>query len=200
MLASGLPRFASFNNLAKVTPQSIDLWSGVLRAVEGGTMVIKAGGLSNAGARGALAAQFAARGIDPKRVELAGRITSLAEHLKLYSSCDVALDTFPYHGTTTTCEAMWMGLPVVTLTGDMHMSRVSTSLLTTVGLPELATNDPDQFVETARRLVADPARLAELRATMRDRLRHSPLLDARAFTRNLESEFRHIWKTWSGRL
>src|SRR5262249_3848399 len=106
------------------------------------------------------------------------------------------LDTFPYHGTTTTCEAMWMGLPVVTRSGEVHVSRVSTSLLTTVGLPELAADSPEQFVGIARNLAKDPPPLVWLRSTVRDRLRRSPLLIAKGFTRNLESELRRAWKMW----
>jgi predicted O-linked N-acetylglucosamine transferase (SPINDLY family) len=192
-MTAGAPVFASFNNFAKVSPETMDLWAAVLKAVQGSRMVIKAAGLSTEAARQHARDCFRARGIDPTRLELQAAST---DHLPVYNRCDIALDTFPYSGTATTCEALWMGLPVVTLMGNLHVSRVSGSLLTTVGLSELATSSAAEFVDRAKQLAENPVYLANLRTGMRERLAKSPLLDARSFARNLEAEYRRVWKVW----
>jgi len=125
-----------------------------------------------------------------------GRTADSREHLQLYGLVDVALDTYPYHGTTTTCEALWMGAPVVTLAGRTHASRVGASLLTSAGLPELIAQTPEQYVEIAAALIENPSRLAELRRTLRPRMRTSPLMDAPAFARNIEAAYRQMWRRW----
>src|SRR5262249_50052211 len=151
------PMFASFNNYAKVSPQTVDRWAAVLKAIPNSRMLIKAPGLVTEAARQHARDTFAARGIDPVRLELQ---PATSGHLPVYNRCDVALDTFPYSGTATTCEALWMGLPVITLPGDTHVTRVSASLLTTVGLTQLIADSVDSFVAIATRLVATPAALA----------------------------------------
>src|SRR5947199_8301192 len=112
---------------------------------------------------------FAEHGIDTHRLVLSEYAPSLASHLARYDEVDIALDTFPYCGTTTTCEAMWMGVPVVTLVGQTHMSRVGLSLLTQVGLTELSAETVEQYVATAAALANDLPRLRGLRAGMRER-------------------------------
>ena len=114
----------------------------------------------------------------------------------MYDRVDIALDTFPYHGTTTTCEALWMGVPVLTLAGQRHASRVGVSLLTNAGLPELIADSPDQYIEIAAALASDLPRLRSLRATLRPRLQQSPLMDAPRFARNVESVYRQLWQKW----
>ena len=109
---------------------------------------------------------------------------------------DIALDTFPYHGTTTTCEAMWMGVPVVSLAGQRHVSRVGVSLLNNVGLPELVANTPEEYVRIAVDLANDLPRLQELRSTLRQRMEQSPLMDAPRFARNVEAAYRQMWRKW----
>jgi predicted O-linked N-acetylglucosamine transferase (SPINDLY family) len=187
--------FASFNALPKVTPRVVELWSRVLAAVPGSRLLIKAAGL-DASPRDRLREQFRAHGIADDRVEMVGRIPDLAEHFGLYNRVDIALDTFPYHGTTTTCEALWMGVPVVTVVGQIHMARVGLSLLSQVRLDELATPDAEQYVATAAALAADRARLRDLRAGLRERFKASPLLDGAGVTRELESAYRDIWARW----
>lgn len=159
-------------------------------------MLLKNPSLSDAGARQHVLDMFAASGVNSERLDLVGNIPSFIEHLKLYNSVDLALDTFPYHGATTSCEALWMGAPVITLAGQMHMSRVGVSLLSNVGLPELVANTPGQYVEIAVKLAGDLPRLKKLRRTMRSRLQTSPLMDAKSLARNIEAAYRDMWRKW----
>src|ERR1043165_5730089 len=115
--------------------------------------------------------------------------------MRSYHRIDIALDTYPYHGTTTTCEALYMGVPVVTLTGPAHVSRVGTSLLTAAGLPHLAAPNPDEFINTAATLASDLPALQSLRRALRDRMKSSSLMDAPAYARAIESQYRAIWNS-----
>src|SRR5262249_43312267 len=135
-------------------------------------------------------AAFVERGVDPGRVELQPATT---DHLATYDRCDIALDTFPYSGMTTTCEGLWMGLPVITMPGPTHVSRTTASYLSTSGLPELIGGSHSQFITIAQRLVGDAARVCDLRAGMRERVRRSPLHGASRFTRGLENAYRQMW-------
>jgi predicted O-linked N-acetylglucosamine transferase (SPINDLY family) len=142
--------------------------------------------------------RFAARGIGPERLQLFGKIPSLAGHLELYNRIDVALDPFPYNGTTTTCEALWMGVPVVTLAGKTHAGRVGVSLLTSVGLPRLIAGDRNHYVRVVEELAADLPGLAALRGGLRKRVAESPLTDAPGFARDMEAAYRRMWREWCG--
>jgi len=123
-----------------------------------------------------------------------GFADGLASHMANYADVDVALDPFPYHGTTTTCEAMWMGVPVVSLIGDRHVSRVGLTLLSAVGLPQMAARDPDHYVAIAAMLAARPGPLAALRASLRERMAGSALCDAPGFARKFEGVLRAAWR------
>ena len=158
--------------------------------------MLKNRALEHESVRDHLLGAFAGAGIDAGRLTLLGKTPTTAEHLACYHQIDIALDTFPYHGTTTTCEALWMGVPVVTQIGRVHGSRVGLSLLTCLGLEELAAYDEDGFVRIAVELAADRPRLAELHATLRDRLLTSPLCDGPAYTRRLEEAYRSMWQSW----
>ena len=116
--------------------------------------------------------------------------------LRRYHPIDIALDPFPYNGMTTTCDALWMGVPVVALIGDLSLGRASYSLLSNVGLPEFAVRSKEDYVRVASELARDLPRLTSLRATLCDRMKASPLLDATRFARNLEAEFRKVWRRW----
>lgn len=190
------PVFGSFNTLAKVGPETLDLWAGALRATPGSHLVLKAKGLAEARARERLTRGFERRGITGERLDLIAYTPSSRDHLALYGSVDVALDTFPYHGTTTTCEALWMGVPVVTLAGRAHAGRVGVSLLGAVGLPEFVATTPAEYARLASVLVADRGRLDDLRTTLRERLRTSPLCDAPSHARALEGAYRAMWRAW----
>ena len=130
---------------------------------------------------------MAERGIARERLLLVGEEAGVYEHLQRYCQVDIALDTFPYHGTTTTCDALWMGTPVVVLAGNSHVSRVGCSLLTAAGLPRLIAASPQEYVRIACLLAADWERLRQVRLGIRPALLRSPLLDAARFTGNLES-------------
>jgi predicted O-linked N-acetylglucosamine transferase (SPINDLY family) len=186
---SGGITFASFNNLAKLTPQAIELWSNVLRAVPGSTLLMKNMSLCDAGVADMIAGKFARHGIERGRLQLRAILPTLWDHLKLYNSADIALDTFPYNGTTTTCEALWMGVPVVTLRGNVHAARVSASILHRVGLDELVADSASQYLRIAIDLANDTARRQRLHMELRPRMTNSPLMHPTQVTREIEAAF-----------
>lgn len=192
-IRSGNITFGSFNNLAKLTPELVALWARLLARLPGSRIVIKAHGLASDGVQRAMRERFAAAGVAEDRVTLLDAERAVRHHLERYAEMDIALDSFPYHGTTTTFEALWMGVPVVVLEGRAHVSRVGVSILRHLGLDELVARDADDYIAKAAALAADPERLARLRAGLRDRLRESPLMDARAFARSIEAAYRRMW-------
>jgi protein O-GlcNAc transferase len=143
--------------------------------------------------------RIAAHRVDPARISVLPHAASAADHLALYGRLDLALDTFPYCGTTTTCEALWMGVPVVTLAGDRHAARVGASLLAQAGLGELVARSPAEYVAIVAEWARRPVALAALRAGMRARLAASPLLDAGALARAMAAAFRAMWRDWTAR-
>jgi FkbM family methyltransferase len=185
--------FGAFNDFAKVRPDMMALWAEILGAVPGSKLLLKAKSLADPALAREVRAFFGRRGIDEARVEARGWTPYRAGHLALHAAVDVALDTFPYHGTTTTCDALWMGVPVVTLAGEAHVSRVGASLLNRVGLDDLVARSPEEYVAVAVRLAGDRARLLELRRTLRDRVSGSPLGSPETFTRALEDAYRAMW-------
>jgi predicted O-linked N-acetylglucosamine transferase (SPINDLY family) len=191
--------FASFNTLAKVNAETIRTWGGILAAIPESRLVIKAAALDFPDTVERLLDNCERGGIDPARIELRGWAADRRRHLEHYGGIDIALDTFPYNGTTTTCEALWMGVPVITLAGEMHMSRVGATLLRGLGLADLVARDAAEYANIAIALAADSARLKSLRATLRSRLLASPLLDHAGFTKKLEAHCRRVWATWCGR-
>jgi FkbM family methyltransferase len=186
--------FASFNELLKVTPPTVSAWCEILERTPGSTLIIKGTTLEDEGTRNLVAEKFIAHGLDPDRLRLIGRTSTLEEHLGLYNQVDIALDTYPYNGTTTTCEALWMGVPVVSQSGEVHASRVGLGLLSNVGLDELVANDSASYVEAAVKLAADHQRRAQMRKELRDRMRASALMDAQTTTRSIESAYRRMWQ------
>jgi protein O-GlcNAc transferase len=194
--SNGFVRFGSFNNFAKASPLVMDLWARILNGVEGSRLMIKSRGLGEPGVRDRIRRSFGDRGISSDRLEIRGHESSVASHLGAYNRMDIALDSFPYHGTTTTCEALWMGVPVVSLAGQTHVSRVGASLLNSVGLPEFIAQTTKQYVEIAIELAKDLPRLAELRRTLRPRIRVSPLMDASRLARDIENAYRKMWRNW----
>ena len=192
---NGCVTFGSFNDLAKVNPSLLNQWATILRSVPRSRLVVKAIGLTSPAAQQTIRQVMSDSGIEPDRVDLLAWVAP-AEHLAQYHRIDIALDTYPYHGTTTTCESLWMGVPVITLAGQSHVSRVGVSLLTNIGLPELIAQTPEKYIQIAADLAADVARLAALRSTLRDRMRNSVLLDADRFARNIEAAYRTMWRTW----
>jgi protein O-GlcNAc transferase len=188
--------FGSFNALKKVTPGVVALWSRVLHDVPHSRLVIKAGGLESPRARDHLSTQLKQQGIPEIRFDLLGKTEAKRDHFEAYANLDIALDTFPYNGTTTTCEALWMGVPVISRVGQVHAARVGLSLLSAVGLRELAADSDDEFVAIAKRLAADSERLRSLRQSLRLRMSASPLCDGPRFARRFEAALRQMWRTW----
>jgi len=168
----------------------------MLRELPGARLFLKSSGLNDSETAGQIRATFASHGVSPDRIELNDERLSVADHLALYSRIDIALDPFPYTGTTATCETLWMGVPVVTLAGQTHVSRVGASLLTHLGAPEWIAGTPDEYLAIGHNLASDPPRLAVIRGALRERMRQSPLCDAARFTRDLESAFRKMWESW----
>lgn len=194
--ATGRVTFGSFNNLAKISPAAVELWSRIMRDVPGSRLVLKGKALADPAIATRFLARFSAQGISPERLEFLSHTPSTREHLAAYARVDIALDPFPYAGTTTTCEALWMGVPVVTLAGQRHASRVGLSLHTAIGLPDLVADTPERYHAIAAGLAADPPRLVELRRTLRERISSSPICDARRFVPKLEAAYRSMWRAW----
>lgn len=186
---TGAVTFASFNNLPKLSPATLAAWAEILTALPSARLLLKSAAFSDPEAVAFTQERLRRHGIDPARLGLRPLLPSIAAHLACYHEADIALDTFPYHGTTTTCEALFMGLPVVTLAGPSHKSRVGVSLLRQVGLDSLIAADWAGYVRLALSLAADLPRLRALRATLRGRLLGSPLCDARSLARCIEDAF-----------
>ena len=188
--ANGFVTFGSFNNLPKLAPTVLATWAAVLAAVPGSRLALKAAGLNGSAGRAHVRRHLA--GVDPGRVELLPWAVDAASHLSAYGRVDVALDPFPYNGTTTTCEALWMGVPVVTLAGRSHAGRVGASLLTHAGLGPWVAESVEAYVRTAAALAGDVGHLAEVRRSLRGRVAASPLGDVGRLTRALEAAYRRM--------
>ena len=186
--------FGSFNLTSKVREETIALWSRVLAAVPGSRLLLKAKSMQDSGMRKRLMARLEAGGIDAARVETIAFTETVEQHLALYSRIHVALDSTPYNGTTTTCEALWMGVPVVCVRGARHAARVGASLLHAAGCTELLAEDADGFVSIAAGLASDRGRLAGYRSGLRARLRSSALLDADAYAARFHGALRSAWR------
>jgi predicted O-linked N-acetylglucosamine transferase (SPINDLY family)/glycosyltransferase involved in cell wall biosynthesis len=178
--------FGCFNNMAKLNPALFDMWAEILIKVPNSHLRLKARTLTDDRVKNELKDYFTAKGIAAERLDFFGHTRKIHEHLNHYHEVDIALDSFPYHGTTTTCEAMWMGCPVVTRAGGAHVSRVGVSLLSAVGLEEFIGQNREDYIGEAVILAGDIDRLVELRAGMRDRLKSSPLMNAPDFAREFE--------------
>ncbi len=197
-LQNGFVTFGSCNKATKLNNTVIDLWSRLLRELPDARLVLRAADLSAAKARQSMLGKFAEYGIAPERLTLLGGGTR-AEFLATYHLFDIALDPFPYAGGTTTMEALWMGVPVVSMRGNRFSGRVSESILATSGLGEFMTADHAAYFAKAIDLARDLPRLAELRARLRDAVAASPICDAPRFTRHLETAYREMWRIWCAR-
>jgi len=188
--------FGSFNDLRKMSPSCIATWSAILHACPDARLLLKTARFDQPAACDDLLARFAAHGIQPDRLELRGRTESMQDHLALYNSIDCALDTFPYTGTTTTCEAMHMGVPTVTLLGQSHAGRVSASLMHAVGIPEWIANDTDAYTQRAIDAHASAKRTASDRQSLRQQLASSPLCDEQEYASKIAAAFTSCWSNW----
>lgn len=188
-LAAGHISFGCLNNTWKPTTPALAAWWRLMRQVPGSQLIAH---FHEGSQRREIAEQAQAEGIDPGRLQFVGRMPA-TQYLEQYNRIDIALDPFPYPGGTTSCDALWMGTPVVSLAGQTAVSRAGLSILSNIGLPELVAHDPDEYVRIASGLASDLPRLQELRSTLRDRMQRSPLMDAPGFARDIEAAYRRMW-------
>jgi protein O-GlcNAc transferase len=196
-LETGTVTFGSFRQPGpKVSSATLDAWVRLLARLPQARLLLKGRSFADAATRASFLARVSERGVAAERVELVASLPDATAHQAVYHRVDIALDPFPNNGTTTTCEALWMGVPVVTLRGDRHAGRVGASLLTQIGLTDLIANSVEEYVEIALALTGNPAGLAEMRRSLRAHLAASPLCDGRAFARKVEAAFRNMWHQW----
>ena len=184
--------FGSLGNFAKVNPRVLDLWARALKAVPSSRLLLLVGEGSH---RERTREILHGLGIIRERVEYVSRCPRL-KYFELYQQVDIVLDTFPYNGHTTSLDALWMGVPVVSLAGQTGVSRGGLSILSNAGLPELVAHTEDEYVRIAVELAKDLPRLAQLREGMRQRMQASPLMDAPRFARSVEEAYREMWHNW----
>jgi predicted O-linked N-acetylglucosamine transferase (SPINDLY family) len=193
--AMGYITFGCLNHFAKASPPALDLWAEILRILPTSRLIVH----SQAGTHlDAVRERFAVHDVSPDRLEFLGR-QPRPQYLQTYSRIDIALDPFPWGGGITTCDALWMGVPVVSLVGQTAVGRGGASILANIGLPELIARTPEQYIQIATDLARDLPRLVELRRTLRARTQGSPLMDAPRFARNVEAAYHQMWRTWCER-
>ena len=192
-LRAGHISFGSVNSMAKLTPGMIALWSQVLLSVPGARMVMAS--VPEGAGRARILAEFEKNGVPATALSMVPTLPR-EKFWALFAEIDIALDSFPYNGGATTCATLWMGVPVITLVGELFQSRAGLSILSTAGLSELAAQDPAALLRIARKLALDRARLQRLRAGMRERLLSSPLADCERYTRDLEGLYHGMWEAW----
>lgn len=198
-LHDGVTTFASFNNISKLLPQTISLFARVLVAVPASRMLIKSQYLDDPDLRRRLMAQFGALGVDADRLHFLPPTKDHAEHLDLYNQVDIVLDSTPYTGATSTADALWMGTPVLSLAGSRMVERQSATIIDAVGLSEWIASSPAEYIEKATAFAADRIRLAAVHATLRDRMRASPLVDGPGLAAALEVAYREMMSPASSR-
>lgn len=192
-LKNGHITFGSFNKVAKVTRETLHTWIRILAGVPASRLLIlmDQSTVTERRMRSALAEQ----GVAPDRLEFVGRCVRF-DYLRLHQRVDIALDAFPFNGHTTTCEALWMGVPVVMLAGTTYVTRFGGVALKVLGLDDLIATSTEEYIRIAESLAGDVDRLQLLRSTLRDRMRVSPLLDFSGFTRHLETAYQQMWREW----
>lgn len=190
--SAGHVTFASLNRLSKVTPRMFDAWAEIVRNIPRSRLILHAGAGRHLQA---LTSRWCELGLATDRLEIVERL-SLAEYFALHRRIDIALDPFPHNGGTTTRDALFMGVPVITRAGELAISRMSLSALATVGLNELVADSLPRYIELATALANDLPRLAELRRSLRPRMQASPMMDAAAYVADLEAAYREMWRTW----
>jgi len=188
--------FGSFNAVHKINDTVLDAWAQILNQVEGSYLLIKNKALKDPEGRKRLEQKFRARGISKDRIEMWGTTESREEHIRLYERVDLHLDSFPYNGTTTTCEALWQGVATVTFAGSVHRSRVSTSILERVGLQEFVAQDVESYIKLAVSKVQDLTALAALRSGMRERMQASDLMNVERFNSELSEAFETMYQAY----
>ncbi len=199
VLTNGYITFGSFNNFCKISEKTIELWSEVLSAIENSKIILKSNISSQSSAKvikDKLLSLFEKYHIEPERINFISSAKNVYEHLEYYNQMDIALDTFPYNGATTSLEALWMGVPVITLFGNKALSRYTYSFLQELELSDLATDNTIDFVKIAVNLKHDVKRLDYLKKELRNKLKSSRLLDSGNFAMELENAYRKMWEIW----
>lgn len=192
-LQNGYITFGSFNSLPKMNRTVVEVWARILKGVPGSKLLLKANGLADKGIQENFISMFRAEGIDETRLLFSGLKGVLSEHLSEYSKVDIALDTFPLSGATTTCEALWMGVPVITLATERHAGRVGVSILKRLGLESFITGTKSSYIAAARSAAQNPGILNELRNGLRKIMAASPLCDAVGFTKKFEEAMTAVY-------
>ncbi|MBV8092059.1 MAG: hypothetical protein JO110_02265, partial [Acetobacteraceae bacterium] len=195
-LTNGFMTFGCFNNLAKITPLVFATWAELLRRKQNARLVLKTYQFSDKPTCARVLASFAENGVARERIELRGSSPHRV-FLDEYNRIDFVLDPFPYSGGLTTCEALWMGVPTLTMPGETFASRHSTSHMSNVGLADWVASDRESYIELALAKASDIEALAALRAGLRAQVKASPLCDAPRFGRNLGHALRHAWRMWT---
>ena len=190
---TGRVTFGSFNNFAKITAEVITVWSNILKRIPTATLFLKYKDLESVPMTQYIHHQFMTRGVLVSQLRIQGDDASHVEHMARYNNIDIALDPFPYNGTTTTLDALWMGVPVITLAGASHVGRVGVSQMSNLGLQELIAKNQDDYVNIAVELAGNIEKLSALRNGMRERMLASPLMNVERFTRNLEQGYEQMW-------
>lgn len=190
---TGRVTFGSFNNFAKITAEVITVWSNILKRIPTATLFLKYKDLESVPMTQYIHHQFMTRGVLVSQLRIQGDDASHVEHMARYNNIDIALDPFPYNGTTTTLDALWMGVPVITLAGASHVGRVGVSQMSNLGLQELIAKNQDDYVNIAVELAGNIEKLSALRDGMRERMLASPLMNVERFTRNLEQGYEQMW-------
>ena len=188
--------FGSFNALPKLNDELVRIWSAILQQLPGSRILLKNSAFSFESPQREVLTAFARHGVGAERIGFLGYVASRREHLAAYERIDIALDTFPYTGTTTTCESLIMGVPVITRSGRDHRSRVGAALLHAVGLDSLVTTDENAYIDAAVRLANDLQQLEKLRNGLRERMQMSALMDSSSFTKELERQLLAAWERW----
>ena len=183
--------YGSFNNFLKVTPEVIKVWSKILKSSQTSRLILKGSDINQNAFQHI--ETFAKEGVSQDRVSFYQNLPKISEHLELYNSVDIALDTFPYNGVTTTCEALWMGVPVITLLGKQHASRVGASILTNVGLENFIANDIEGYIEMATTFANKIDLLKKMRKGLRKKMLKSSLCNGSIFAKEIEKAYKAIW-------
>jgi predicted O-linked N-acetylglucosamine transferase (SPINDLY family) len=192
-LRQGYVTFGSFNNIAKLTDHTLALWAGALNAVPGSHLLLKAAAMAQASNRADIAAFMARHGIEAQRLRFEARRGADADHLALYNEVDIALDSYPYNGATTTCEALWMGVPVITRRGATHTSRMGASILGAIGRSDWVAGSDEDFVRIAAMLSRDLPALAAWREGARARIRAGELCDGPGMALAVQAALEAAW-------
>jgi predicted O-linked N-acetylglucosamine transferase (SPINDLY family) len=194
-LSKGHVTFGSLNNFCKITPEVFTLWTRILQELPDAHLLLKGKSFHDKRTSQGTIEMFSKRGVEAGRITLQPWDPS-PKHLEAYNQIDIGLDTFPFNGATTTCEALWMGVPVITLEGTAYHARAGRSIMANVGLGDLVAGTPDEYISIALNLARDLKKLQSLHEDLRDMMICSPLCDAKIFTTNLEICYRQVWEKW----